>query len=324
VPAAIAGTAVPPTAAASKGKRRFIIEEAKAVTARIKTADGTEWHFTSSGEKSGQVISCFLSIMGADDPPSPLYSCEPSDCVRNIQVRVFRRQIAWRDFPAERSGKILCRLGPFSTKQLLGFQILRLSRVVAHYCEKAGGLLLHGALAAREGSGVVLAGPGGVGKTTAIRRLPPPWRALSDDATLIVRGPDGTYWAHPWPTWSRVRRGELKASWNVQRAVKLGLIGMLSQGKPDRMSAMSYLRAVSELVDVSGQASHNLFIDMDVDARKRINRMRFHNAEAIAREIPIMRLEISRNGRFWEVIEEHLGRANIAMCTEGTNSFRLY
>ena len=93
---------------------------------------------------------------------------------------------------------------------------------MANSSEKNGGLLVHGALAEWNGIGVILAGPGGVGKTTASKRLPRPWRSLSDDNTLIVKSPDGTYWAHPWPTWSRYRQGDMSGSWDVQAAVKLG------------------------------------------------------------------------------------------------------
>lgn len=305
--------AAPPTAVASRGKRRFIIKKSEASTARIATADGSEWRFFSNSEEGGRVIAQLLSIMGADARRPPAGIGQAPSRVRKVLVSVYPRQAAWRGFPDERGGRIQCRLGPFPTKELMGFQVLRLSRLIAHACEKRGGLLLHGALAEWQGHGVILAGPGGVGKSTASGRLPPPWRTLSDDTTLIVKDPAGAYWAHPWPTWSRVRQGELEASWDAQRAVRLGLIGMLSQGEPDCMTAMSYLRAASELVDVSGQASHNLFLDMDREARKCINRMRFDNARAVARKIPIRRLRISRHGRFWDVIEDHFIRNNMVL-----------
>lgn len=73
--------------------------------------------------------------------------------------------------------------------------------------ENRGGLLLHGALAECKRQGVILAGPGTVGKTTASRRLRLPWHSLSDDATLVVRDRAGRFGAHPWPTWSRFMFG---------------------------------------------------------------------------------------------------------------------
>jgi hypothetical protein len=34
--------------------------------------------------------------------------------------------------------------------------------------------------------------------------------------------------------------------------------------------------------------------------------MRFHNAVALSKRVPVCRLEISRNGKFWEGIEKYL------------------
>jgi len=55
---------------------------------------------------------------------------------------------------------------------------------------------MHGALVDYSGSGFVRAGPGTVGKSTASRRLPLPWRSLCDDKTLVVRDRKGRFWAH--------------------------------------------------------------------------------------------------------------------------------
>ena len=66
-------------------------------------------------------------------------------------------------------------------------QLMRVSQIVANASEEKGGLLVHGALVEWNGTGVILAGPGGVGKTTASKRLPSTWRSLSDDTALIVK-----------------------------------------------------------------------------------------------------------------------------------------
>ena len=177
---------------------------------------------------------------------------------------------------------------------------------MANCSEKNGGLLVHGALAEWNGQGVILAGPGGVGKTTASKRLPPPWRSFSDDNTLIVKSPDGSYWAHPWPTWSQYRQGEMSGSWDVQTAVKLKAIFMMTQTKKDRVSSLSTPQAISELVDVSGQTFFIMANGLDKDAIRRINLMRFENAITMSIRVPIRRLEISRNGEFWKEIEKFL------------------
>ncbi len=140
--------------------------------------------------------------------------------IKKIIVHVSKKEIRWRDMPVEHANEMPCRVGPFSTPKKMAFQLTRISKIVANYSEKNGGLLVHGALAEWNGQGVILAGPGGVGKTTASKRLPRPWRSLSDDNTLIVKSPDGSYWAHPWPTWSQYRQGKMSGSWDVQTAVQ--------------------------------------------------------------------------------------------------------
>ena len=185
-------------------------------------------------------------------------------------------------------------------------QLMRLSQIVANASEKKGGLLVHGALVERNGTGVILAGPGGVGKTTASKRLPSTWRSLSDDTALIVKSPDGTYWAHPWPTWSRYRQGHMSGSWDVQAAVKLEAILMLVQKNKDRISLLPFRQAISELVDVSGQSFYLLANGMGLNAIRRLNLRRFHNAVTISKKIPVCRLDISRRGKFWKEIEEFL------------------
>jgi len=226
--------------------------------------------------------------------------------IRKIAVSVSLKEIRWRDLPVECANEVPCLVGPFHTPEKTAFQLTRISQVVAHSSEKNGGLLVHGALAEWNGVGVILAGPGGVGKSTASKRLPRPWHPLSDDTALIVRAPDGAYWAHPWPTWSQYRQGDMSGSWDVQAAVKLGLICMLSPGKKDRAFPLPIRQAISELVDVSGQTFFIMANGMDRNAIRRINLMRFHNAVTLSKRVPVCRLEISRYGRFWQGIEKFL------------------
>jgi len=223
-----------------------------------------------------------------------------------VAVTVLKREIRWPDLPQARANEIDCRLGPVATSERMTLQLMRVSQLVADSSEKNGGLLVHGALAEWKGMGVILAGPGGVGKTTASKRLPFPWRSLSDDTTLIVMSPEGTYWAHPWPTWSRFCQGDMSGARDVQTAVKLSLICMMSQGGEDRIWRLPERQAISELVDVSGQTFAILANGMNKCAFRRLNLMRFFNAVAISKKITVCRLEISQTMEFWKEIEKSL------------------
>ena len=96
--------------------------------------------------------------------------------------------------------------------------------VVAQEAQSRGRLLLHGASGE---DGVILAGSGTVGKSTASSRLLPPWQSLRDDATLLARDCSGDCRAHPIPTWSRLySQGQEDVpppggSWDTQPAVPL-------------------------------------------------------------------------------------------------------
>jgi SynChlorMet cassette protein ScmC len=306
----IAGLAHMQTVVAKLVEARFIkiIKKRRENTiGQLATADGCEWRFCVKGKSSSRFISRFKHVMGMNRQVPAALAAPKTGQIKKIVVSVSQKEIRWRNIPVEHANEISCRVGPVSTPEKMAFQLTRISKVVANSSEKNGGLLVHGALAEWNGTGVILAGPGGVGKTTASKRLPPPWRSLSDDNSLIVKSPDGYYWAHPWPTWSRYRLGDMSGSWDVQAAVKLGVICILSQGKRDHAFRLPISQAISELVEVSGQTFFIMANGMDKDAIRSINLLRFHNAVAISNKIPVCRLEISLDGKFWNEIAGFLG-----------------
>jgi len=308
-----AGSVLLLTALAKRVGKRFIkiIKNRRQNTVLdLAIADGLKWRFYAKGKSSSLLISRFKHAMGMNRQVQTTFTAPKTSQIKRISIIVSQKQTRWRDIPVEHANEILCLVGPLSTPERMAFQLMRISKIVANYSEKNGGLLVHGALAEWNGQGVILAGPGGVGKSTASKRLPRPWRSLSDDNTLIVKSPDGAYWAHPWPTWSQYRLGDMSGSWDVQAAVRLKAIFMLIQAKSDRVSLMSALQAISELVDVSGQTFFIMANGMDKGAIRRINLMRFHNAVALSKAVPVCRLEISRRGRFWEEIEKSLVSLN--------------
>jgi hypothetical protein len=63
--------------------------------------------------------------------------------------------------------------------------------------------MVHGALMAKNGRGVLLCGPSGMGKsTTAGRMKTEGFEVLADDCFLLRRSADDGYFARPLPTWS--------------------------------------------------------------------------------------------------------------------------
>ena len=184
--------------------------------------------------------------------------------------------------------------------------LMRLSLVFARQAQARGGVLIHGALAERDGIGVILAAPGGTGKTTASNRLPAPWRSLCDDTTLVVRNPQGNYWAHPWPTWSRFLWGGPGGSWDVQYTVPLKGIFFLSRADEEWAEPVGTGRGVSLLVESAHQASQLMTRGLSKEEKRSLHMEWFENICALARTIPSHLLHISLTGAFWQEMERVL------------------
>jgi SynChlorMet cassette protein ScmC len=288
-------------------------------------ADGTTWSFAAADEQAAAIVSglrqamqlrvlcrsdrrlivrvdshdgkslghCRLPNILSGTPQSyPSYACDKAP----LTALCFALRQA-------RTGVMSCFLSPVTSSDLFALQLMQLSLVIGADAQPRGGFLLHGALAEKNGYGVILAGPGGGGKTTASRRLPYPWRSLCDDATLIIRDEQGLYWAHPWPTWSAFLSGGSGGSWDVQYAVPLRGIFFLNQANIDRVESMGAGKAIGLLTESAEQA----YLAMSHGLRKNELRVlrteRFNNVCALAEAVPVYLLKLSLNGCFWHEVE---------------------
>ena len=172
-----------------------------------------------------------------------------------------------------------------------------------------GGLPFHGTLLEYQGQGIILAAPGGTGKSTCSRRVPPPWRACCDDEILVVKSPDGRYLAHPFPTWTDYiwKRGD--HVWPAEKALPLAGIFFFKQSlEEDRvkslggaLSALSATRSASEIMILHFLAKSNPGEVLEL--RQNI----FANACEIVQKVPTYRLLVKLTGSFWEHIEAAMG-----------------
>lgn len=211
----------------------------------------------------------------------------------------------WKALPGGIAGEISCPIGEPRDEDSLLFQLARVSQLIAHLSERCGGLLVHGALAALGEKGVILAGASGSGKTTASERLSPPWASLCDDVTLIVKRRPGEYWAHPWPTWSRVARGGNGGA-AVLQPVRLHALFSLCKSPVDRMRRLGRSQALAELLEHGQQASAIMSMAMDRDSERPLRVMRFHNSLELVAAIPVFKLFHTLEGAFWEKMERTL------------------
>jgi SynChlorMet cassette protein ScmC len=271
-------------------------------------ADGTRWEIAAGDEKAAAIVSQLgramqLGMNTGVGKPLP----RGDRCQLLVQVDTHRSTAdCYVPLASENDGVVICDLSPSADWGGPHVNLVRLSLVFAREAQARGGVLMHGALAERDGRGVILAAPGGTGKTTASDRLPVPWRSLCDDTTLIVPDQKGNYWAHPWPTWSRFVDGGPGGSWPVQNAVPVKGIFFLAQASGDRVEKIGPGQAVSLLGECAGQVSTFMAPGLWKKELDALYLERFNNLCSLARVVPAHVLHICLTGTFWQEIEHTL------------------
>jgi SynChlorMet cassette protein ScmC len=172
-----------------------------------------------------------------------------------------------------------------------------------------GGLPLHAALIKREGMGILLAGHGEAGKSTCCRRLPPPWHALCDDETLVVRDDQKRYLVHPFPTWSDLLWKRSERTWNVQHHLPLSAIFFLEQGEIDKAVPIGQGEAAISINESATKVCERNWRNLDKEEERKLRKLLFDNACQLAKAVPTFTLHVSLSGRFWEEMENVLKNA---------------
>jgi hypothetical protein len=165
---------------------------------------------------------------------------------------------------------------------------------------RRGGGVLHGGLAVRDGRGYLFTAPPGGGKTTALSRIPLPWRVRADDAALVWPDSAGAFRASPLPTWSVLLgvNSPLPAigRWHVGDSWPIAGVILLEKAAHERISSLPPVAA-----------AHHLYLALSEHPRVMTNRIPFrrlifHNSCRLVREVPAWRLELTRDGEFWDVL----------------------
>jgi SynChlorMet cassette protein ScmC len=271
-------------------------------------ADGSRWNIAAKDDVVIPIVSQLGRAMRLR-AASGIIECSNRGNLRQLLVRAGTCiSAANRSLPlaSENDNAVVCILSPSNLQGGLYANLVKLSLILAQETQTRGGLLVHGALAERDGMGVILAAPGGTGKTTASNRLPAPWRSLSDDTTLVVRDLHGNYCAHPWPTWSRFLNGETGGVWNVQKAVPVKGIFFLIQAANDQVEAIGPGQAVCLLGESVEQASAFMNLGKCKENLRTQHLERFNNLCTFAKIVPAHLLRISLTGSFWQEMEKVL------------------
>ncbi|RJX21226.1 MAG: SynChlorMet cassette protein ScmC [Desulfobulbus sp.] len=216
-------------------------------------------------------------------------------------------------------GAVFCLLPPLADHDKLVVGMSVITQALARAELSRGALLIHGALISAPGPrqyGVILAGPGTVGKTTASNRLPPPWRSLCDDTSFVDYCRSGGFMAHPWPTWSRFFRDPdgkpgPGGKWDVRNGLPLKAIFFLARGREDQITPLPVASAMAFLKETVQQVSFLMPHGLPDDQARLLHHKQLAAAEQLVRAIPAFTLRLSLTGSFWNLIAETLNGMEI-------------
>lgn len=278
----------------------------------------SSWQIHAGDAAAARVVALLAEAMSL-----PLASCppksDPRKQIRELWVFVDPGLPKPR-IHCDETGLIFCLLPPLEDHDKLVIGMSVVTQALARAELSRGGLLIHGALIAVPGhqpGGVILAGPGTVGKTTASNRLPPPWRSLSDDTSFVEYLPTGQFLAHPWPTWSRFfcnqdgKHGP-GGHWEVQAGLPLKAMFFLARAKEDRVVPLLPAPAVAFLMETVQQASFLMTQDLSAELAQALLKKQLTAAEELVRTIPAFTLHLSLTGSFWDRIAETQARVSAA------------
>ncbi|MBM3296418.1 MAG: SynChlorMet cassette protein ScmC [Candidatus Aminicenantes bacterium] len=169
----------------------------------------------------------------------------------------------------------------------------------------SGGLPLHAALLCRDGGAVVLAAPGGTGKSTCARRVPPPWMSMGDDLVLVdrKRAHGSDYVVHPFPTWSDYVFKRSEGAWEAGAQCTLRAVFFLSRAVEDRVIPLGKGEAAISLCHSALQILAVPLLKLPPPETRRLRSAVFDNACLMARNLSVYRLELTLAGAFWKEIE---------------------
>ena len=156
------------------------------------------------------------------------------------------------------------------------------------------GLLLHGAAVERDDAGVILLGPSGAGKTTALR-LAMPRHALADDVVVVTapRSAGGSWLVHPTPLWA-----EPAFSSRTARLSPLPVAGALRLHHASVVSVVPMSRAAAAAVVL---AHAPFLLAAATPSATQLT-------ERLVREVSFAAMGFGVEGGYWPAVEGWLAR----------------
>lgn len=272
----------------------------------LRLANGQSWHLVASAE-AAKWLDRFAHVMQLrrieeNSSTQILFSCGfPPDEARDN----WTLEYSCIDFSIYRSNlytSFICDIEKIGGDSADYAKMLLSLHTVFSDIIRTGGFPFHAALLERNGHGVLIAAEGGTGKSTCCRRVPPPWKALCDDETILCLCGDH-YEAHPFPTWSDYVLDREKKTWDVQKHVKIDAIFFLRQAPQDRIIPLRSVKTALLIYESAAQACNRIYANKSEKTSRDVFNKVFDNTYEASKRVPSYELYASLDGKFWELID---------------------
>jgi SynChlorMet cassette protein ScmC len=274
----------------------------------LHLSDGNSWWITSDDENLW-ILEKFADIMQLKESQSnglPYFIFANSKSESENGWESFNLN-AFRIWYRNNDPDIVCEVRENLNDTLLYLDMWNSLKVIYLRSFRMNGLPFHAGLAEYKGRGILLSADTGKGKSTCCRRLPEHWKPLCDDEALVVLDKQRGYVAHPFPTWSEYLMKQSENKWNVQYSVPLSAIFFLEKSKKDEAIPIPVNQSSIFITNSAVHAMYMFCSSLAYDEELKLIRDIFNSAYELATAIPVFRLHVSRDGRFWEEIEKVLG-----------------
>jgi SynChlorMet cassette protein ScmC len=270
------------------------------IVASFALADGARCTFRACGDDATAAVEALGAAMRLPDHRN----LESPDCIDLTldDDGCFRTQVL-DDQPYKVAWHAAALAEHMDSEHGAGVLLLHMATVLASALEASRpALLLHAAAVEHAGAALLLAGHAGSGKTTAALSVPPPWRTLCDDAALVVRGPKGDWFVHPWPTWSRYIHLSGDGSWPAEPGVPLAGIYLLRPGLPLALRPIGTGEATLRLIQGAEQLTPRALEPCPgTGPQDRLHR--FRTVAELVHAVPVRELRLKARDPFWQVLE---------------------
>ncbi len=208
--------------------------------------------------------------------------------------------------PTKRNSTVYIVDAPKITESGLGFIWRRLFYLpIISLVMHGNAGLVHGILAvSADNCGVIISGPSGIGKSTAARRLPPPWQVWADDCLVVLKDDHGDFYAQPVPTWSIFfSKSAPERTFNCQSYVKLTDLFLLDRGE-DRVKKLDYRQTMVGFTRSVGDMTRVMLGMLPEEIAKPVFQRSFKIAADFVTQIPAYQLYATLDGKFWQAMEQ--------------------